>query len=80
MSDGVLPGVLVIGRRKGAAALTLYVRGEQTMLVPLEKTPLSEAVGLQTPGGRTERMSLAEALRALGLSWAPLSGDAADAD
>eukprot|EP00965_Chrysotila_dentata_P123658 4087868-Pleurochrysis_carterae.AAC.1 len=80
MSDGVLPGVLTIGRRKGAAAPTLFWRGAQTQLVPLDDTPLAEAVGLQAPGGEPKREGLNVALRALGLHWAPLNGDAADAD
>eukprot|EP00965_Chrysotila_dentata_P112665 3723392-Pleurochrysis_carterae.AAC.1 len=80
ISDAVLPGVLSIGRRKGAAALTLYIRGTQTLLVPLDGVPLAEAVGLQVPDGEPKREHMAEALKALGLRWAPLNGEEADAE
>eukprot|EP00965_Chrysotila_dentata_P108841 3595533-Pleurochrysis_carterae.AAC.1 len=79
MSAAVLPGVLSVGRGKGAAAPHLRARGEPAALVPYRDEPLAERVGLQFADGQVADMPLDRALKKLGLRWAPLGGDGGDA-
>eukprot|EP00965_Chrysotila_dentata_P025134 834250-Pleurochrysis_carterae.AAC.1 len=77
-SDGVLPGVLSLGPRKGAWAATLRVRGESAMLAPYAGRPLAEAVELRVGGGQPVVMPLVAALQKLGLQWRAVGDDGED--
>eukprot|EP00965_Chrysotila_dentata_P234547 6200242-Pleurochrysis_carterae.AAC.1 len=77
-SDGVLPGVLTLGPRRGTWAATLRVRGESATLAPHAGRPLAEAVELCVGGGQPLVIPLEAALQKLGLQWCTVDDDGED--
>eukprot|EP00965_Chrysotila_dentata_P124599 4118067-Pleurochrysis_carterae.AAC.1 len=73
-SDGVLPGVLMIGPRKGAYVPSLRAYGVAAFISPHADHPLTAAVELRVAGGQPKVVPLDEALTILGIRWLPLDG------
>eukprot|EP00965_Chrysotila_dentata_P054952 1824207-Pleurochrysis_carterae.AAC.2 len=70
-----MPGVLVLGRRKGANAQGLRWKGLTATLSPMTDGPLAQAVGISVAGGPVAAKPLEVALQLLELNWQTLVGE-----
>eukprot|EP00965_Chrysotila_dentata_P119901 3965010-Pleurochrysis_carterae.AAC.1 len=64
-----MPGVLVVGRRKGAGAQSLRWKGMSATLSPLVDKPLAQAAGVCVEVGAAAEQPLERALQLLELEW-----------
>eukprot|EP00965_Chrysotila_dentata_P223829 6193815-Pleurochrysis_carterae.AAC.1 len=72
ISDAAMPGVLVLGRRKGANAQGLRWKGLTATLSPMTDEALARAAGVSVAGGPVAAKPLEVALQFLELKWQTL--------
>eukprot|EP00965_Chrysotila_dentata_P144144 4761503-Pleurochrysis_carterae.AAC.1 len=77
ISNAAMPGVLVLGKRKGTNTRGLRLNGMLATLSPTVGKPLTQAAGIRVEGGEVAKKPLDRALQLLELEWQTLVGEGA---